>query len=292
MIMDAVEQVMGGLYPTSFLELVAGVTAVAAVVLAGLSLRSRSRGHTTRMFAILFATSLALFSNHWTTYFAALFIVATTVTELEFLQNLAAIIRGNKPYFDYKKELVSPEETERKSDTKIDPGTGAVEPAPTEKRPQKQGPARGTRLTFRGVVEQLAARKLSEMFGSPVELHVRFVSNGLRVEVEGVIQGDSLPRDKLFGFEYVRGRAQSAQMIDSIHHLDELAPPYSAITRRACEAHLVVVVIDNNELPERVAKDVQRAVDLSKYVVSLRVLTRRDIGLDLVDDATLVSKEV
>lgn len=80
-----------------------------ALVSAALSLCENLRAHTLRLLAIFFVAALALFSNDVTTYFLAIFIVATAVTELEFLQNLAAIIRGNKEYFDYKKEALSKE---------------------------------------------------------------------------------------------------------------------------------------------------------------------------------------
>ena len=49
--------------------------------------------------------ALSLFCNKPWTYFAALFIVATAMTEIEFLQNLAAIISGDKNYFAYKQAV-------------------------------------------------------------------------------------------------------------------------------------------------------------------------------------------
>jgi hypothetical protein len=45
---------------------------------------------------------LALFANVSWTYFATIFIVATVITELEFLQNLAAIIARDPNYWQYK----------------------------------------------------------------------------------------------------------------------------------------------------------------------------------------------
>jgi hypothetical protein len=60
-----------------------------------------------RAFALLIILAVALVANYWVTYFAAMFIIATAATELEFLQNLAAIIRGNRDYFNYKSKLVS-----------------------------------------------------------------------------------------------------------------------------------------------------------------------------------------
>lgn len=93
----------------NFTQLLGGGLVGFALVSAALSLCENLRAHTLRLLAIFFVAALALFSNDVTTYFVAIFIVATAVTELEFLQNLAAIIRGNKEYFDYKKEALSKE---------------------------------------------------------------------------------------------------------------------------------------------------------------------------------------
>jgi len=95
------------LIPTSFLEALGGLLAIVAVICLLLSINDSWRGHAMRVFALLIILAVALISHHWSTYFAAMFIVATAATELEFLQNLAAIIRGNKDYFDYKSKLVS-----------------------------------------------------------------------------------------------------------------------------------------------------------------------------------------
>lgn len=93
---------MEPLLPKSFIQALAGTLCIIALILAIASLLSKLRSHMIRLSALMFISSIALFSNHWSTYFAALFIIATMVTELEFLERLAAIIRGSKPYFDYK----------------------------------------------------------------------------------------------------------------------------------------------------------------------------------------------
>ena len=93
---------MAQLLPKSFIEILAGILCLLALVLAIISLFFKERSYVTRIFVLMFIFSIALFSNHWATYFAALFIIATTITELEFLERLAAIIRGSKHYFDYK----------------------------------------------------------------------------------------------------------------------------------------------------------------------------------------------
>lgn len=93
--------------PASFPEALGGLLLIVATVSAVFSLCPCLRIHALRLLAIFIVASLALFSNSAATYFVAIFVIATAVTELEFLQNLAAIVRGNKDYFDYKKETLS-----------------------------------------------------------------------------------------------------------------------------------------------------------------------------------------
>jgi len=96
---------MNNLLPMSFLQLLGSTICVIAIIFAFLSILSSLRIHALRLSAITFVIAISLFCNNSWTYFAALFIIATSVTEIEFLQNLAAIIRGDKYYFDYKKAI-------------------------------------------------------------------------------------------------------------------------------------------------------------------------------------------
>ncbi len=103
------------LMPKNFLEALGGVLVFISVVCLFLSLRDVWRNHAMRAFALLIILAVALITNYWVTYFAAMFIVATAATELEFLQNLAAIIRGNKDYFDYKSGLINRKHVEQET---------------------------------------------------------------------------------------------------------------------------------------------------------------------------------
>ena len=71
--------------------------------------------HATRLGAIFLITSLALYSNNAAVYFATVFILASAVTELAFLEKLAAIIRVSKEYFDYMKSQIPIEEAKEKA---------------------------------------------------------------------------------------------------------------------------------------------------------------------------------
>lgn len=101
---------MEQMIPASFLETLAGVLLLFSIVIGFISFCGESRSHSVKLLAIFCVTSLAIFANNAWTYFVAIFVIATAITELDFLQNLAAIVRGNKEYFDYKKETLSKED--------------------------------------------------------------------------------------------------------------------------------------------------------------------------------------
>ncbi|SED78901.1 hypothetical protein SAMN04490185_4195 [Pseudomonas frederiksbergensis] len=107
-------------YPHTFFEAAGGILCLAALIFGALSLIEGVRAHSLRVLAIFIVAALALFGNHISVYFAAVFIIATAVTELEFLQTLAAIIRGNKEYFSYKTSTMSAEEKLRLVKAELD----------------------------------------------------------------------------------------------------------------------------------------------------------------------------
>ncbi|MCP4649956.1 MAG: hypothetical protein GY853_07765 [PVC group bacterium] len=93
---------MGKFLPLSFTQLVAGIFSFCSIIAFFLSLKTSIRAHSLRLFSISLISALSLFCNHVSVYFASVFIIATAITETEFLQNLAAIISDSKEYFHYK----------------------------------------------------------------------------------------------------------------------------------------------------------------------------------------------
>ncbi|NVZ82538.1 hypothetical protein HX836_12070 [Pseudomonas yamanorum] len=110
---------MDSFHPLNFFQASAGVFGAFALIFGLLSLFDGLRTHAIRMLAIFLVVALSLFANSTTVYFAAVFIIATAVTELEFLQTLAAIIRGNKDYFTFRKETLSSEAKYKSSQAEL-----------------------------------------------------------------------------------------------------------------------------------------------------------------------------
>src|SRR5690554_587906 len=97
---------MGNIIPNNFRELVSGVSVLLGFLFFFVSLFFCFKEHALRISGILILFGLCLFANNAYCYFASVFIVATTITQIEFLENLVAILKGNKDYFEYKKELI------------------------------------------------------------------------------------------------------------------------------------------------------------------------------------------
>jgi len=89
--------------PESFSEFTFAIFALIGIIFTCLSLSQAKRTYAIRILGIYSILALAVAAKEFWTYFASIFILGTLVTELDFLHTLAAIIRGDKGYFDYKR---------------------------------------------------------------------------------------------------------------------------------------------------------------------------------------------
>ncbi|MGX1184987.1 hypothetical protein AB7M29_002666 [Pseudomonas sp. F-14 TE3623] len=168
--------------PRTFFEVAGGVFCLAALIFSGISLFEKVRVHSLRVLAIFVVAALALFGNHISVYFAAVFIIATAVTELEFLQTLAAIIRGNKEYFTYKTGTMSAEEKLRLLKAELDQLGGG------EKKPEKA-----------------ANEDINEATLSSVDVPTKVGGD------EGVVEDSSSTRERNDGVAEVRATYESIE---------------------------------------------------------------------------------
>ncbi len=98
------------LIPKDFRELFSFFSFFIGIIFAFISLSKNKLEYSLRMASILFIVAVSLFANNGWCYFGTIFIIATAVTQLDFLQNLAAIIRsGGEKYFDYRQQQLKNE---------------------------------------------------------------------------------------------------------------------------------------------------------------------------------------
>jgi hypothetical protein len=250
-----------------------------------ISFFQKEKRHATRLFSILVVASLALFSSHWATYFAAIFIVATAVTELEFLQTLAAIIRKDKNYFDFKKETITKEDNiRRKAEEVIEEELIATnkedstEDKVTIDLSKLANLPRNETMRLSLDVEDKALDYLENKYGK-IERNVRFRKDGKVVEFDGVI-GKGNSASKVFEIKWTRNPEHFFPFINhSIRRSKELIDKHEEITGHKPELHLLVITNPlASMIPERVEKLHERAKDIG---IHLTLLSLSEIGIEV-----------
>jgi hypothetical protein len=238
---------MNVVQPTNFLEFTGSLLLLVAVVFAILSLVQRIRQASLRLSAINFLGAFAVLSNYWVTYFAAIFIVATAVTELEFLHILAAIIRGDKNYFDFRREFLTRDEVLRKArlDEVTEPALTKNEQADksTSKSSVNVAKPKGSNPLNAFHVEERALDWLEKRHSFSVTRYVRFSIGQNTVEVDGIIQGKPSEPDTLIEVKWLRseppGTGAFGRIVDQV---SQLVLRYKEITKRNAELVLLLVV--------------------------------------------------
>jgi len=265
---------LNGIFPQNVIELCALISLLLGVIFTFWSMHTDSRSQATKLLAICFIAGFSLFSNHPATYFAAIFIIATAVTELEFLQNLAAIIRGNSDYFDYKKEALSREQKENKEDLENKKLGLSPKPAPAaiETAPQ-------TTPNFLQV-EDAAMDKLSQHYGYDIERNIRLKnSRGQAVEFDGLVVGDE-NSDTIIEVKYIKeiDRVKDVWRFTEIY--ENRAKMYKQITGRAVKIHPVFVVSEESTESHEFFNKLKDKVDHSLWLDGCSMLTFSDININ------------
>ena len=277
-------------------ELLAVSCFLAAVVFALISMKKDGRDHFLRVCALFLVGVVVLFANSPYTYFAAVFIIATAVTQLEFLQNLAAIIRGSKEYFDYQKETQSRKDVRDKiekeiieeevavaaeSESSVSANSSSIDYTPGDVMLNLTPDKMDTR-SFAMVAYEFALNNLEERFNSPIDRYPRFISkNGRFNEFDGLIETES----KILVLEI---KTAFMQVIPAHYLKDQLsrvingASELAKTKKKTFEVKLVYVVF--SEYLESGKKQMSRLEENLKSEFgsnhfSSEIITYADIGL-------------
>lgn len=267
--------------PTDFTEFLGGGLIAIAVIFGFLSMFTSIRSHSIKMLSLMLVAGLSIYSNHPANYFAALFIVATAVTELEFLQNLAAIIRGNKEYFSYKIETLSKEEKKESIEEEQKLDLASLSEQDREKIAREHMRDK-TKLSVKRSYEagEKALDKLEEYFGQKIERNIRIKSKNKSIEFDGIIPNvvDDMVSEKLFEIKYV-GKPNLNQIYRTFEHAETLAREYKSITNKIAKMHLVLVTAEENGLIESQSKKLKSLVDKSDVSIGFSVYTCNQLGI-------------
>jgi len=280
---------MTELIPESFRELLSAACLTVGAVFSLFSLAASKREHALRLAGLFLLSSVALFANNGWCYFAAVFIIATAVTQLQFLQNLAAIIRGSKEFFDYQKEFLSQQELEESTAKEVkemeEPTEGEEEKAPST---ATIAAGRDVKITldkaqlsmqqFYVICEEYVFRFLERKYGQPIQRHIRYRGKGMFTEFDGVMQTDD--RDTIFELKISRAGMPVGFLRHSLERMVERVKAYRLLTRR--RASLVMVLV--GDFSERAQQRYEQyfaeyQTSESDVEMSLELYSFADVGI-------------
>lgn len=206
------------------------------------------------MFSILIVTSLALFSSHAVTYFAAIFIIATAVTELEFLQNLAAIIRKDENYFNYKKEILTKEENEKRKNIEAiqdeivaleDINKESNENINTIRLSELQELSRPDSMKLFYQVEEKTIEYLKKLHPT-IESGIRIRKDGKSIELDGIVAGKNNAASTIFEIKWIRNEKHVHSLLwHALKQSEYILTKYKDIT--GTDAQLILILVVNTE---------------------------------------------
>ncbi len=225
-----------------------------------LSFVTKFRTHAARLSAVYIVAAISLVSNHWTTYLAAVFIIATAITELDFLQNLAAIIRGDKNYFDYKKSVFGREEAEKKVVRESQHVQAAMLPHCSDTIAES---IESCNVKYDPEIilnaKQSALSKLEKQFCIRLERNVRLTLHDISVEIDGLLRESDV--DIVYEVRYLPSLETMKPFLFLAYGLEHIITSYQSITGRTAELNLVVVIpsakIMNTEAYKNLVNDLE-----------------------------------
>lgn len=258
--------------PSNIRELISILVILVGIIFSFISIIKTDRDYILRITALFLLTGIALFANNPYCYFATIFIIATAVTQLEFLQNLAAIIRGSKEYFDYQKEFISQKEVAKTIKKEIE-GSGFNDLT-----------NRNDSLKIALITEEYTFKYIERIMNRPIHRHVRFKAKNIDVRFDGFMQFDRI--DVLFEIRLIKLETPKLEykLRENIKRLAISVSEYQNITNRAASLNYVIVgdydpkiIQIYNNIIDEVSKD-HKDVEMV-----LKTYSFEEIGLEIKD---------
>lgn len=288
---------MTDLMPTNFREILSGLFLLIGAIFSFLSLSGERKEHSLRLTGLFFVSAIALFSNNVWCYFAAIFIVATAVTQLAFLQNLAAIIRGSKEFFDYQREFLTQSEVEKSAAKEAK----EIEEVEGETRAVHMQAGHDVNITldqsslsfphFAMICEEYAFRYLERKYGKPIQRHIRFRGKGMFTEFDGIMQLEK--HDIVFEVKIGRGSDLPLGFVRrTTERMIERVKVYTLLTKR--QASLSIILVGDLSAKSRQRSReyfMQLKASQIDIEISYEILSLMEIGLEGFPEAQKNAKQ-
>lgn len=274
---------MEKIFPKSFNDLLGGLLLCFSIFYAIYSLFPKYREYATRMLAIFLMAALAVIANHWMTYFAAIFIVATAITELDFLQTLAAIIRSNKYYFDFKKAII----TRKEIVEKIKKENEQQEPSFSKDNAQATSNTLNLKSDIRKespksifVAKQMALTIMEERLKRSIERNLRFSKGNISIEVDGFIPRKGRSKDKIIEIRLLPESSAVKHFTFLTQGFKNIILSYKAITGQIPQLNLAILTPTHDVISLEELKQMESS--LKKSIENLRIhfISKEELGLN------------
>jgi len=242
-----------------------------------LSLKEKYKNYSEKVFALLFLLGISLFANNSICYFAAIFIIAASVIDLEFLQNLAAIIRGSKEYFAYKREQYSPKEKSSQIEKELELNK------PKDTRDKNLTEIKPKIIESYVLTEIKALNYLETKFGMSIERNLRFNNKNRQIEVDGISQGTNI--DSIFEVKVLFKHELDANIKKRyIENARKILDNYYEITHRHAILNFIIVGSIKPEAKKELFDELYISNSSTQYRISLNFLSFDELGLKLEDN--------
>lgn len=175
-------------------EIIAFFLIVISIVFVLLSYCIKIRNHSLKIIGILIVLSTALFANDANSYFLSIIILATLVTNLDFLENISAILRNSEAYFKYKESQRTLKDVEKSIKEEEEEIEQALESEQLDTEQQELislnlNKSNLTPIQFGVITEEYTLNYLEQKYGYPIKRYVRLIDSSLGqgIEFDGVV---------------------------------------------------------------------------------------------------------
>ena len=277
----------------SLKELTGIVLTVLGSMIIVLTVWNKLKDFLLKLVGIFFVIGLALFSDNTSCYFLAILVVATIVTDLGFLQNIAAIIRNSDSYFTYLSSQSSKEieqkiikeeeeieqeikEEEKNKGSNYSEGTSSIK---DNKLKLELDKSNINSMQFGILTEEYTLRYLEQKYSGTLKRYIRLGNNNNRVEFDGILSLED--KDILIEIKSsMRGYVPLNYIRQTIRRNGEKIELIRKDFKRPIEFKLILIgsysVIDLLELQEIIKK---YSLNYS-FNISIEVYTFEQIGLN------------
>lgn len=274
------ENILNTCYPLSFLELLAGLLLVLVLAISLLLFIPKIHSKLLKIISIFLMFSLTLFADNFWIYFLCMLVIATSITNVDFLENIAAIIRNSDSYFNYKSSKASKKQVENKIEDEILAETESSESEVinnTTMNPIHNSAPNNNKINDFVKLEELALSEEEKYFKSKIERNIIFRNKSQNLCVDGIIDSavDDMISVKLFEVKIVKDLNILIKNKNLLSRIDDVHKKYTGITHKIARLNLTIVVIDEESITTGKINELKRLINESEHISSYSLYTKK-----------------